>query len=51
MECRGAFEIRLGIRFSMHDVGGSHEVDDVWPKISGAQADFGEGARGRSDYA
>jgi len=51
MERSGAFEIRLWIRFSMHDVGGSDEVDDVWPKISGAQANFGKGARGRSDYA
>ena len=34
----------------MHDVGGSDEVDDVCQKISGAQTNFSEGARGRSDY-
>jgi hypothetical protein len=46
----GAFEIGLRIGFAVLDVGGGDEVGDVFPEMSDAQADFGEGAGGGSDY-
>jgi hypothetical protein len=46
----GSFEIGLRIGLAALDVGGGDEVGDVFPEVGDAQADFGEGACGGSDY-
>jgi len=50
MEGGRAFQVRLGIGLAAGDVAGGDEVLNVRPEPSGAQANFGENARGRRDH-
>ena len=45
----GTFKVRLGIGLATLDVGGGDEMSDVFPEMSDAQSDFGEGTGGGSD--
>lgn len=48
-DCGGAPEIRLGIGFAPLNVRGRDEMGDVFPEVSNAQTNFGEGTSGGSD--